>query len=187
MITILKSYFIGAFMTGTVLSSGLSASPRSMKPLETVPQVDLQRYLGQWYEIARLPNSFQKFCVQSTAEYAMREDGQISVTNRCSQEDGALDEAVGVAQIRDVATNAKLRVSFLPSWLRWTGIGWGKYWIIDLDSHYQFAVVSEPNREYLWILNRQPQMKREIYNGIVVKLRAMDFDLSKLIVSGDLI
>ncbi len=154
--------------------------------LEAVADVDLKRYMGNWHEMARLPNKHQMDCVKTEAIYGMDEKGAISITNRCSLADGSIKLIKGIAKIEDPQSTAKLKVNFVPSWLRWTGIGWGNYWIIELDSDYQFAVVSEPKQEYLWILSRTLKMKKDIYDGIVERLQKKGFDTSKLIFSGEL-
>ena len=131
------------------------------EPPTTVPSVDLNRYIGLWYEIARIPNSFQKKCAAgTTAEYSLREDGRISVLNRCFKSDGSLDEAQGVARIRDDQTNAKLQVSFVRILGR--NRFWGDYWIIGLNENYQWAVVGHPKRKYGWILSRTPEITPEL-------------------------
>jgi apolipoprotein D and lipocalin family protein len=143
--------------------------------LSTVPFVDLQRYLGTWYEIARYPNRFEKNCVaEVTATYSLRADGKIQVVNACRRGDGSHQEAKGWAKVVDKSTNAKLKVTFFWPFF-------GNYWIIDLDPNYTYAVISEPGREYLWILSRTPQMDPAQYNSIVERLRARGFDPGKLI------
>lgn len=155
-------------------------------PLKTVPSVNLSRYLGTWYEIARFPNSFQKDCNEATAKYSWIEDGKVEVLNQCKRtKDGRISEAKGVARVEDPATCAKLKVNFVPSWLRWTGIGNGDYWIIGLDEAYSYAVISEPERKYLWILSRTPTMSKLTYEKILAQLRQQGFDVSKLIRSRD--
>ena len=151
-------------------------------PLKTVPHVNLSRYLGKWYEIARFPNSFQKDCVEAVAEYSQIEDEKIQVVNTCKEiKDGRLSSATGIARVEDPVTHAKLKVNFVPAWLRWTGIGNGDYWIIDLDEGYTYAVVSEPSRKYLWILSRTPTISQTTYNDIIKRLRDQNFEVSKLI------
>ncbi|MES2503500.1 MAG: lipocalin family protein [Myxococcota bacterium] len=162
-----------------VFALGCSHAPQTS--LQTVSHVDLSRYMGKWYEIARLPNRFQKGCLRSTAEYALK-DGVVSVINRCDLEDGSMKEAVGIAQVVDAQTNAKLKVSFLPDWLRWTGFGWGNYWIIDLDDNYEYVVVSEPEQKYLWILSRSQTIKPQKYDEILANIKAQGFDISALII-----
>jgi len=159
-----------------------SALVNEKPPLETVSKVDLSRYAGLWYEIARLPNRFQKECLESTAEYTMLEDGKIRVVNSCREKDGKERSVEGIAWVEDPVSNAKLSVSFVPSWLRWTGIGKGDYWIIDLSPDYQWVVVSEPKRLYLWILARNPKLDPAVFHAITKKLQERRFDLSTLII-----
>ncbi|MGZ3689499.1 MAG: lipocalin family protein [Bdellovibrionota bacterium] len=152
--------------------------------MRTVPRVEVGRYLGKWYEIARFPNFFQKDCDEATAEYSLRDDGRLQVVNTCRRIDGrGLRQVIGIAEVADSTSQAKLKVSFLPRWLRWTGIGKGDYWIIDLAEDYSYAVVSEPNRKYLWILCREPVMSSQTYDGILKRLRDQKFDLFSLIPS----
>ncbi len=152
--------------------------------LKTVNTVDLNRYLGTWYEIARFPNRFQKDCDQAKAEYKLVDENEIEVTNTCKKlSDGSLKQVQGVAKIVDEKSNAKLKVNFVPGWLRWTGIGNGNYWIIELDSEYQYAVISEPDREYLWILSRTPSISKKLYDELLKKISAHHLDVSKLIFS----
>jgi len=163
-------------MKRTVLSVfSLLLFSHSVFALETVPYVDLKQYLGVWYEIARNPAPFQKDCVASRATYSERKDGKITVLNECHKGtfDGPLKQAEGVAKVVDTKTNSKLKVSFFLFF-------WGDYWIIDLDEEYRWAVVSEPNQKYLWILSRTPQMNEADYQGIISRLKEKGFDLSRL-------
>ena len=115
-------------------------------PPTTVDRVDLMRYAGLWYEVARIPNRFQKQCARNvTAEYVLREDGRIDVINRCLRDDGRVDEAKGLARIDDPASNARLKVSFF-SILGWRPV-WGDYWILGLGDAYEYAVVGSPGSE----------------------------------------
>ena len=147
----------------------------AMRPLEVVSYVDLQRYLGKWYEIATIPQRFQKGCVGVTAEYSLRKNGDIQVVNTCVQ--GTLDGAVrtvrGRAWVVDKTTNAKLRVRFFWPFS-------GAYWIIGLDADYQWAVVGHPNRNYLWILSRSPQMDDALYNGLLQTIAGKGYDLTRI-------
>lgn len=148
-----------------------------LPPLQTAPRVELPRYLGTWYEIASYPQRFQAGCTATTANYSLRDDGQIAVLNRCRKGglDGKLDEAEGRARVVDEVTNAKLEVSFF-------GPFWGDYWIIDLDEEgYRYAVVGHPGRDYLWILSREPQLEPAIYEGIIERLREQHYDTSRLV------
>ena len=142
--------------------------------LQTVPKVEVQRYLGRWYEIARYPNRFQKDCASGvTADYSLRSDGKITVLNQCKKADGKNKTAKGKAKIVDKSTNAKLKVTFFWPF-------YGDYWIIDLGEQYDYAVVSEPSRKYLWILSRTPTLSDSTYEAILRRLRTNGFDPSRL-------
>jgi len=146
------------------------------RPLETVKRVDLDRYLGRWYEIARYPNSFQDGCYGSKATYSFRDDGDISVLNECLEgsPEGELRQAHGKAWVVDEVTNAKLRVSFFWPFA-------GDYWIIELGDNYEYAVVGHPERKYLWILCREKKMDDNVYEGILDRLRTVHgYDTSRL-------
>ena len=145
-------------------------------PLQVVPRVDLERYTGTWFEIARFPHRFQEGCVASSATYTLRSDGAIEVLNQCRKgsPDGEISSVRGKAWVVDKETNAKLKVSFFWPFS-------GAYWIIDLGENYDYAVVGHPNRKYLWILSRTPQMEDSLYQRILEKLRNQSYDLSKLI------
>jgi apolipoprotein D and lipocalin family protein len=146
-----------------------------VKPLEVVPFVDVQRYLGTWYEIATIPQRFQKGCVGVTAHYSLRSDGDIDVVNVCRKEtlDGKQRSVRGKAWIVDKKTNAKLKVRFFWPFS-------GAYWIIELDKDYQWAVVGHPNRKYLWILSRTPQMDGAVYDELLKRIAAKGYDLNKI-------
>lgn len=158
----------------------------SANELSVVPKVDLERYLGKWYEIARFDNKYQKECLKSAAEYSKMGDELIQIKNSCTLADGKMKEVIGRARVEDKATNAKLKVNFVPPFLRFFGIGWGHYWIIDLDENYHYVVVSEPKKSSLWILSRTPDMSKATYEGIINRLMAKGFDTSKLIISGEI-
>ena len=142
-------------------------------PLAVVPHVDLNRYVGTWYEIASFPQQFQKGCTDSRAEYRLRPDGEVEVLNSCLR-NGKVDTAKGKAWVADSATNAKLKVSFFWPFR-------GDYWVIDLGKDYDYAVVSAPSMKYLWILSRTPQIDETRYLEIVSGLKARGFDVAKLI------
>ena len=135
-----------------------------------VPSIDLKRYAGLWYEIARMPNKFQKKCAKNTtAEYTLREDGKIDVVNKCVKENGDTVSARGLAKSADHKTNAKLKVSFVN--ILGIRLFWGDYWILGVDEHYYWAVVGDPKRKYGWILCRKPQMsraQREVANAVLM-------------------
>lgn len=141
----------------------------------TVAQVDLDRYAGHWYEIARLPNRFQSRCIaDTTARYTHNADGSIAVVNRCRIADGRFDEARAVARVADADSNAKLEVSFFRV-LGWRPL-WGDYWILMLDPDYGYAVVGEPSRRYGWILSRTPGLPAATRARIDDRLRALGYD-----------
>ena len=143
------------------------------KPLATVGHVDLKKYLGKWYEIAAFPQSFQKGCSCTSAEYSLRPDGNIAVKNTCLKE-GKIKTATGKAVVKDKTTNAKLSVTFFWPFS-------GKYWIIALAPDYSYAVVGHPNRDYLWILSRKPVMDEQTYRMLVVNVADKGFDVRKLV------
>lgn len=147
-----------------------------MPELRTVPHVDLERYLGIWYEIASFPQSFQSGCTATTATYSLRSDGQIDVLNRCRKDSltGKEDAARGLARLVDTTTNAKLQVSFF-------GPFWGAYWIIDLGENYEYAAVGHPSRDYLWILSRTQKLDDAVYEGILARLREQGYRLDRLV------
>jgi apolipoprotein D and lipocalin family protein len=151
------------------------SNDKRIQHLKTVEHVNLEKYIGLWYEIAKIPNRFQKMCIgNTTAQYALREDGRIDVLNRCMKNDGSYTQAKGIAKIADINTNAKLKVSFV----RILGISlfWGDYWIIGLNENYQYAVVGEPSRKYGWILSRKPELLTEQWNAVNQILTNQGYD-----------
>jgi apolipoprotein D and lipocalin family protein len=152
------------------------------KAIETVATVDLNRYAGKWFEIARFSNWFQKQCAgEVTAEYRERKDGNIDVVNRCQKTDGTFEEIVGIAKVADAENKAKLKVSFAPDWMSWLPMVWGDYWIIALAPDYSYALVGVPGRKYLWVLSRTPTMQKEAYDEAVKRAAQQGFDVSKLV------
>ena len=153
----------------------LFASGDAERPLQVVPAVDLARYAGKWYEIARLPNRFQRKCASDTsAMYTIRGDGNITVVNECRTADGRITSAKGTARVASNAgPNTKLKVTFFWPF-------YGDYWIIDLDPNYRWAVVGAPNRKYLWILARDPRMEEGLYDSIVERIKAQGYALTNL-------
>jgi len=166
------------FMVSSVLLAGLGIDARKQE-LEVVASVDLSRYVGRWYEIARLPNRFQKKCADSvTADYTLRSDGNIQVVNRCRKASGEFTTAKGKAKVVDKTTKAKLKVTFFWPF-------YGKYWILDLGPNYEYAVVGEPGRDYLWILSRNPQIDETLYQQLLAKMQARGFDTTRMIKTTD--
>jgi apolipoprotein D and lipocalin family protein len=162
-----------------VLALGACATTPERPPVRTVAAVDLQRYAGTWYEIARFPNSFQdgrgRRCVATTADYALRPDGQVAVTNRCLDAADGNRETVanGTAYAVEGTNNAKLRVTFFWPF-------YGDYWVIGLDPGYRWAVVGAPGRDYLWILSRRPEMSAGDYAQAVSIAAAEGFEVARL-------
>lgn len=142
--------------------------------LETVHYVDLEKYAGEWYEIASIPQSFQKGCTRTKANYFANEDGTIKVINSCFlPEKGKTKTSTAKAFVEDGSGNAKLNVQFFWPFK-------GKYWIIDLAKDYSYAVVGHPNRNYLWILSRNPEMDQNIYEKLLEGISEKGFDINKL-------
>ncbi len=158
-----------------VLGLGHPGGPQD-RPLATVPSVDLQRYMGRWYDIASFPQRFQKGCHCTTADYEMTDKGYVRVINTCRRDaaDGKVTTANGKAFVVKGSGNAKLRVQFFWPFR-------GDYWIIDLAEDYSYAVVGEKKREYLWILARTPQIDEGLYQAIVGRCAEKGFDVSKLV------
>jgi apolipoprotein D and lipocalin family protein len=149
--------------------------------VKTISTLDVPRYLGTWYEIAKFPNWFQKKCIGNTqAVYSLRSDGSLKVLNSCRTADGEVSQAEGTARQVGANDSPKLEVRFAPAWLSFLPLVWGDYWVIDLDSQYQVAAVSDPRREYLWVLSRTPQLDKKIYDALLIRLQSQQFDIRKL-------
>jgi apolipoprotein D and lipocalin family protein len=155
---------------------------RPPTPVTVVPEVDLDRYAGRWYEIARLPNRFQQDCACCvTATYTVRGDGRLTVVNECRTADGRPKSAEGEAKLAAKAgPSSKLKVRFAPRFLSFLGVVWGDYWILDLDEDYSHALVGSPDRKYLWVLSRELAMAEETYDGMLGKAGAMGFDIGRV-------
>ena len=167
-------------LAAALLLAGCATSA-TQPPLQTVPRVELDRYSGTWHEVALYPNRFQQACASdTTATYAPLGDGKVGVRNSCRRADGTEMSVDGVAEVVDPASNAKLKVSFLPAWLRWTGIGRGDYWVLYLSPDYRLAIVGEPSREYLWILARTPTLPQADYEALMARVRAAGYDPARL-------
>ena len=148
-------------------------SKKEYDTLEVVPHVDLKKYLGKWYEIAHLPFRFEEGCSDITATYSLREDGGISVLNECKR-NGKVKLAKGKAKVVDKNSGAKLKVTFFWPF-------YGDYWIINLGNDYDYAVVGTPNRKYLWILSRTPQMDDKLFSQLIELAKSKGFDVTNLI------
>ena len=149
----------------------------------SVPNLDLQRYSGQWHEIARLPMFFQRKCVaNTTATYTQNPDGTIGVLNVCEDKSGKKIASEGTA--RPVEGHpGRLEVRFAPDWLGWLPMVWADYWVVDLDPAYQWAVVGGPSHKYLWILSRAPSMDRELFEEIRARAALRGYPVKDLVIS----
>lgn len=143
--------------------------------LATVPSVDLKRYVGVWYEIARLPNRFEKDCAANvTATYTQRSNGKIEVINECRKSNNVMKRSKGTAKVVANSGNAKLKVTFFWPFS-------GDYWVLDLGQNYEYAVVGEPSRKYLWILSRTPQLDDGLYQQLLNRMATQGFDTKSMI------
>jgi apolipoprotein D and lipocalin family protein len=172
----LKILLVSALLAVAPLALWGMGTGKALSPLAVVPQVDLSRYMGTWYEIARFPHRFQEGCVATKATYVLRKDGKVDVLNECRFErfDGPLKTAKGTARVVDEVTKAKLRVTFFWPF-------YGDYWIIDLGENYDYAIVGHPGRNYLWILSRTPTMDDALYSRLLDTLAVRGYDVSRLI------
>ena len=153
--------------------SCLCLAARAEPGVATVAAVDLARYVGKWYEIAAFPMFFQRNCVgDTTAEYGVTAQGDVSVTNRCRTNSG-FDEAHGTATVVEGSGNSRLKVSFFWPFR-------ADYWIIGLDADYRWAVVGNPNRKYLWVLSRTPMLAPELLEAALKAAADQGYDLGQL-------
>jgi apolipoprotein D and lipocalin family protein len=165
-----------------------AAAPQPAPPVVALPDLDIPGYMGTWYQVAWFPNRFQKQCVSDTTAIYRRVEGGVEVTNRCRTADGRIDAVTGLARPLDsrIETRtdgerlvpARLEVSFLPTWLRWLPV-WGSYWVVLRADDGRYAVVSEPTREYLWVLARQPKLAPADEVAIRSRLAQLGFDLAR--------
>jgi apolipoprotein D and lipocalin family protein len=154
-----------ALFAGALLAACTTPAP----PLPTVQSVDLGRYYGTWYEIARLPNRFQSMCA-SDVRATYRPDGKaVSVVNQCRTADGTLEQADGIARLVEGGQGAKLRVSFFRPF-------YGDYWILELDPEYRWVLVGEPGRKYAWVLAREPKLDEATLETLLKRASALGFD-----------
>jgi apolipoprotein D and lipocalin family protein len=162
-----------AVLGAALFGAGCATAP---PPPPTVPRVDLQRYAGRWYEIARLPFRIQNGCHATTATYSGNPDGTIRVENRCL--DGSFTgkerRAVGKAWVVDKATNARLKVQFFWPFR-------GDYWVLGLGPDYEWALVGDPARKYMWVLSRTPRLPAATYDAILALAKERGYDVARLI------
>ena len=177
-----RAAFISTFCLLLVcLGSSQVMAQQADQSVKTIATLDVPRYLGTWYEIAKFPNWFQKKCVSNTkAVYTAKPDGNLRVLNSCKTAGGETSEAEGLARQIGAKDSPKLEVRFAPEWLSFIPLVWGDYWVIDLDPQYQVAAVSDPRREYLWVLSRTPQLDPKVYADLLQRLKQQQFDIQKL-------
>lgn len=166
----------------TTASLILACTGAAAAPVQPIAALDVPRYMGTWYEIAKYPNYFQRKCVgNTTANYVLQPDKTVQVTNRCDTGPGAAISATAEGRQQGGATSPKLEVRFAPAWLSWLPMVWADYWVIDLDEQYQLAAVSEPKREYLWILSRTPTVEPQAYAALLARLEKQGYSLQQLV------
>jgi apolipoprotein D and lipocalin family protein len=167
----------------SMLSAFAAAGDTGQGPVRPVPAVDLARYAGRWYEIARLPNSFQAKCTgETTADYELLPNGQMRVVNQCRQADGTMKRAEGRARLADrKGPTSKLKVRFAPAFLSFLSAVWGDYWVLDLTDDYSAALVGEPGRRYLWVLSRTPVLADSICRRMLDTAVRQGFDVTRLV------
>lgn len=172
-----RTLLILALMTG--LSKVVHAQETQI--VRSVDHLEISKYMGTWYEIAKFPNWFQRKCARNTqATYRLLGSQQIEVLNQCVTAGDERIQAVGLARPRANGLPAQLEVRFAPSWLGWLPFTWGDYWVLDLDADYQLAAVGDPSRNYLWILSRSPQLSASAYSALTQRLTLMGFDIKRL-------
>lgn len=151
--------------------------------IPTAQYVDLKRYIGKWYEVASIPQSFQKKCIRNTtAEYSFAEDDLIKVINSCDTKDGSRSVAEGRAKIVDNASNSKLKVTFVKL-ITWIFTFGGNYWILDVAPDYSYALVGDPTLDYAWILSRTSSLNKTTYIEIESKFKAIGYDTCRILIS----
>ena len=152
-------------------------------PVTAVNNFQLKKYLGKWYEVARLPNAFEKKCnFPITATYQLLEDGKIEVINTCIKEDGSVKTSTGVAVFVKSATLGQLKVTFAPSFLSWLSFAYGDYWVLNTD-YKTYALVGDPNRQYLWILSRDSNLNANLMSQLIAEAKSVGYDVSDLIIA----
>jgi apolipoprotein D and lipocalin family protein len=182
----LRAFIAAATMCASALATPTAAAPQA---LQALPNLDVASYMGTWYQVLWILNRFQKQCASDTAAtYRDLGNGSIEVTNACRIASGQTDKVVGLARPPAGASRieagqlapSRLEVSFFPAWLRWTGIGWGDYWVVDLAPDGRYAIVSEGSRQYLWVLSRKPALTSQDEAAVKATLTNLGFDLAKV-------
>lgn len=164
------------FLAGCASHSGDDLQPK------TASNVNLKRYQGTWYELARLPMYFQRNCAQSEAHYSLKEDGNVGVINRCRTSEGEWQEATGTASPQVPGKTDKLWVVF-DNWFSrlLPGVAKGDYWVLYIGDGYKTAVVGNPDRKYLWLLSRTPTISPAMKEHLLSQARQQGYDTTKLI------
>ncbi|ESK40120.1 hypothetical protein P256_00560 [Acinetobacter nectaris CIP 110549] len=179
-----KNHKILALMVGAVgaicfINLARADTQIHHQPIQAVQKIDLPRYLGTWYEIARKPMYFQRQCTKDVqASYALNVNGNIDVENSCLKQNGVRDVAKGEAFIMNLPYGSQLKVSFLPDSLRWLPIGRGDYWVLKIDEDYQTVLVGDPARKYLWLLARKPHIKPAVWHEYLAYAKEIGYDVS---------
>lgn len=169
-----------SFLT-VLFIAGISLAARSEIP--TAHYVDLNRYIGKWYEVASIPQSFQKQCVaNTTADYSFADKGLIKVLNSCDTKNGKRDVAEGRAKVVEPATNSKLKVTFVK-FITWVFAFGGDYWILDIAPDYSYSLVGDPSLQYAWILSRTPSLSKEKFIELESKFKALGYDTCSILTS----
>ncbi|WP_249678297.1 lipocalin family protein [Pseudomonas abieticivorans] len=178
----LKGLMLLASVAGALLLAGCASKPDESMAPHTAGQVDLKRYKGTWYELARLPMFFQRNCAQSEAHYSLQPDGNVGVLNRCRTAEGEWEEAKGTATPQVAGKTDKLWVEF-DNWFSKAlpGVAKGDYWILYVGDGYKTALVGNPNRKYLWLLSRTPTVSEEVREELLAKARQQGYDTTRLI------
>jgi apolipoprotein D and lipocalin family protein len=167
---------------GLLIVAAAAAQESKRVPVKTVGTVDLARYQGKWYEIAKFPNRFQKKCAgNTTAMYSLKPENRVTVINECRSADGKTVSAMGEARVVEGSSNTKLKVRFAPSFLSFLPFVWGDYWVIDLDPRYRYAAVGSPDRQYFWILSRTQTLDDRTYEEILNRAESQGYDRSKVV------
>lgn len=173
---ILSGTAAAAVMTGIAFAYTKKKKKETSAPLEVAENVDLDKYLGEWYEIARLPAAFERHCYATKAIYSRNQDGSIKVENICHKNDvkGPVKSVTGKAYVAEKGNNSKLKVQFFWPFK-------GDYWILEVGDNYEYSLVGEPDRKHLWILSRKPQVELHTLQYLVEKAKVKGFNTEKLI------
>jgi apolipoprotein D and lipocalin family protein len=176
------SALVAAWIVGVAALALVSGTASAQADLPTVDKVDMIRYAGLWFEIARLPNKLQAECAGDvTTSFTRRGMRTFDVETRCRRADGSDETDMGIARVQDLNTGAKMEIRFLPLALAWLPFAWSDYWIIDLAPDYGHAMVGVPARDALWILARRPEMDARQLERLIAKAQALGFDTTKLV------